>query len=378
MAGHLAGLRIEEDADAASTDAPPTPGSLFRDALARVAARTERNQPPPPPPIVTKAPNAAAFLKVAAPMLLPRADSEFMTLELAAAAAARCPTGGDYFVVRSGADAVLGALRPPIGDGTLRLCGDGNDGVAMQAALLLAECLAEAEANVKQVSGPASLAEAFSRQLAFRRRWKAPEKTGGLRIFSRRRPAEDAGRPELVTGESRSAATVVEWLDACEVEAGIPADKRTPGRVALERFGGVYVRRQTNGELACICGVVGQATSPGGRRIGLVYTPPDLRKCGHATELVKGVTLELLDDRTGPGFATVVVPAGAPDGLWTRAGYLHVGDTAEYRLDLTPREPLPTPPARAPDGLDDGSPEFRDFVSGLAAATQGVERGGGE
>ncbi len=173
-------------------------------------------------------------------MLLPRADSEFVTLELAAAAAARCPSGGDYFVVRSGADAVLGALRPPIGDGTLRLCGDGNAGVAMQAALLLAECLAEAGATINQVAGPASLAEAFSRQFAFRRRSHAPEKTGGLRIFSRRRPAEDAGRPELVTGESRSAATVVEWLDACEAEAGIDAALRTPGRVALERFGGVY------------------------------------------------------------------------------------------------------------------------------------------
>ena len=138
MAGDAQGAM---DADATSSDAQPTPGSLFRETLARVAARTERNQPPPPPPIVTKAPNAAAFLKVAAPMLLPRADSEFMALELAAAAAARCPSGGDYFVVRSGADAVLGALRPPIGDGTLRLCGDGNDGVAMQAALLLAECL---------------------------------------------------------------------------------------------------------------------------------------------------------------------------------------------------------------------------------------------
>ena len=337
MAGHLAGLRIEEDADAASSDAQPTPGSLFRETLARVAARTERTDaPPPPPPIVTKAPNAAAFLKVAAPMLLPRADSEFMTLELAAAAAARCPTGGDYFVVRSGADAVLGALRPPIGDGALRLCGDGNDGVAMQGALLLAECLAEAEATVTQVAGPASPAEAFSRQLAFRRRWKAPERTGGLRIFSRRRPAEDAGRPELVTGESRDATTVVEWLDACEAEAGIDAAHRTPGRVALERFGGVYVKR-VDGELACICGVVGQATSPGGRRIGLVYTPPDLRKCGHATELVKSVTSVLLDDRSGPGFAVIVVPAGAPDGLWTRAGYLHVGDRAAYRLDPAPR-----------------------------------------
>ena len=364
------------DADATSSDAQPTPGSLFRDALARVAARTERNQPPPPPPIVTKAPNAAAFLKVAAPMLLPRADSEFMTLELAAAAAARCPTGGDYFVVRSGADAVLGALRPPIGDGTLRLCGDGNDGVAMQAALLLAECLAEAGATINQVAGPASLAEAFSRQFAFRSRSHVPEKTGGLRILSRRRPAEPLDdRLELITSD-RAPAQVVQWLDACEAEAGIDAALRTPGRVALERFGGVYVRRQKDGELACICGVVGQATSPGGRRIGLVYTPPGLRKCGHATELVKSVTSELLDDRTGPGFATVVVPAGAPDGLWTRAGYLHVGDTAEYSLDPAPR--APAPPARAPDGIDDDSPEVRDFVSGLAAATQGVERDGGE
>ena len=75
------------------------------------------------------------------------------------------------------------------------------------------------------------------------------------------------------------------------------------------------------------------------------------------------MTSVLLDDRTGPGFAVIVVPAGAPDGLWTRAGYLHVGDTAEYgRLDPAPR--APAPPARAPDGLDDGSPEFRIFVRG--------------
>ena len=81
--------------------------------------------------------------------------------------------------------------------------------------------------------------------------------------------------------------------------------------MALERFGGVYVKR-VDGKLASICGVVGQATSPGGRRIGRVDTPPDVRKCGHATELVKSVTSVLLDDRTGPGFAVIVVPAAAP------------------------------------------------------------------
>ena len=58
-------------------------------------------------------------------------------------------------------------------------------------------------------------------------------------------------------------------------------------------------------------------------------------------EMVKSVTSELLDDCTGPGFAVIVVPAGAPGGLWTRAGYLHVGDTAEYSLDPAPRA-LPT------------------------------------
>ena len=186
--------------------------------------------------------------------------------------------------MRSGADAVLGALRPPIGDGTLQLCGDGNDGVAMQAALLLAECLAEAEANVKQVSGPASLAEAFSRQIAFRRRWKAPEKTGGLRIFSRRRPAEDAGRPELVTGESRSAATVVEWLDACEVEAGIDAAQRTPGRVALERFGGVYVKRRGRGaSLYLWCRRPGdESRRPQNRPRLYAAGPPEMRPCDGA------------------------------------------------------------------------------------------------
>ena len=113
MAGDAQGAM---DADATSSDAQPTPGSLFRETLARVAARTERSAPPPPPPIVTKAPNAAAFLKVAAPMLLPRADSEFMTLELAAAAAARLQAGaGD----RSQLGAALQSLGCALPPGTL-------------------------------------------------------------------------------------------------------------------------------------------------------------------------------------------------------------------------------------------------------------------
>ena len=37
-----------------------------------------------------------------------------------------------------------------------------------------------------------------------------------------------------------------------------------------------------------------------------------------ATELVKSVTSGLLEHRTGPGFAVIVVPAGAPDGLDAR------------------------------------------------------------
>ena len=124
---------------AASSNDAATPSSIFRNALARVTAQTESSdRPPPPPAVVARASNAAAFLKVVAPLILPRADFEFPTLELAAAAAARCPEGGDYYVVRSGAQVVLGALRPPIGDPTtLRLCGDGGDGVVMRAALLL-------------------------------------------------------------------------------------------------------------------------------------------------------------------------------------------------------------------------------------------------
>lgn len=359
------------DGAASSNDAAATPGSIFRNALARVAAQTESSdQPPPPPAVVARAYNAAAFLKVVAPLLLPRADPEFLTLELAAAAAACCPEGGDYYVVRSGDQVVLGALRPPIGDPTtLRLCGDGGDGVVMRAALLLADCLAADAAlpGLEQISGPASLAEAFARQFAFKRRSKAPERTGGLRIFSRRRSAasSDGPRPERVpalTGPSSSdrvgasskdAATVAAWLEACEREGGIDEAHRTPGLIALERFGGVYARRRMNGDLACICGVVGSAASPGGRRVGLVYTPANLRKAGHATALVNAVTSELLNDSSGPAFAVVVVPAvnNAPDGLWTRAGYSLVGDTADFRLDPAPRELAPTAspvPAPAP------------------------------
>ena len=87
---------------------------------------------------VVRASTARAWLRATAPtLMLPRADAEFLTLELAAAAAARCPEGGDFFLVREDKKAVLGACRPPLGDeSVLRLCGDEKDGGAMLAALL--------------------------------------------------------------------------------------------------------------------------------------------------------------------------------------------------------------------------------------------------
>ena len=141
-----------------------------------------------------RARDAAAFLRAVAPaILLPRADAEFMTLELAAAAAARCSPededAGDFVVVHQGGKLVLGALRVPISaqPGVLRLCGDPENGATMLAAMQLAEMAASDQGmfpKMTGVSGPAVLSEAFARHLCFKRRAREPE--GG----------DDAPRPQ--------------------------------------------------------------------------------------------------------------------------------------------------------------------------------------
>jgi len=88
----------------------------------------------------------------------------------------------------------------------------------------------------------------------------------------------------------------------------------------------------------------------------LRYAPPDLRGKGYAAALVRATTADLLT--RPPGFAAVVVAAPALDaptapqktGLWTRAGYRHVGDTAEFAFEAAPA-PEPAPAAEVSSGL---------------------------
>ena len=96
--------------------------------------------------------------------------------------------------------------------------------------------------------------------------------------------------------------------------------------------------------------------SSGDKVARLRYAPPDLRGKGYAAALVRATTADLLT--RPPGFAAVVVAAPALDaptapqktGLWTRAGYRHVGDTAEFAFEAAPA-PEPAPAAEVSSGL---------------------------
>lgn len=116
--------------------------------------------------------------------------------------------------------------------------------------------------------------------------------------------------------------------------------------------------RRAGGRLACVAGVVGDAASPGGRRVGLVYTPPDLRRRGHAAALLDHVAAALLAAQgDAPGAFTAIVvgapPPGAPappplDGLWAKAGYARAAETREFAL------PAPAPAGGGADAAGGG------------------------
>ena len=77
-----------------------------------------------------------------------------------------------------------------------------------------------------------------------------------------------------------------------------------------------------------LAGYSGPTTS--GIRIGPVYTPPDLRRRGYASNLVAGLSRWLLDDGYKACFLYTDLANPTSNKIYTDIGYVRVCDAAEY------------------------------------------------
>lgn len=273
--------------------------------------------------------DGASFLDRAGPWLLEREAEHTLILGLAH----RYPepaAGPDeeprYFatVERDGRVAGCAFRTPPHKVGLTRM--------PLEAVATVAEDVAAVYEHLPAVLGPDAVADAFARRWAGLREVEVVQ---GMRqrihLLTEVEPQGPLppGSARLARPEDRER--LVEWWRAFEIEAGVPTG-HVEAAVDRRLEEGRLVVWDDEGPRA-FAGVA--ARTPGGARVGPVYTPPDRRGRGYGTALVAYLSRHLLD--TGCSFCCLYTDLANPtsNAIYRRIGYRPLLDVKDVRF----REP---------------------------------------
>lgn len=196
---------------------------------------------------------------------------------------------------------------------------------------LLLEALSNLGETPPGVTGPEPTAGEVAGWLARR---------GGLE--SERRMQQGVYSLRAVTPGQRATGTVrqlqasdadrfVPWLHAFAAEVGDhPRSADEIWRTFMESATRRLLIYEVQGEPTCLVGVGG--STPNGRRIGPVYTPPEQRSRGYAEALVARVCQELLAGGTRFCFLYTDLDNPTANSVYRRVGFEQILESAEYRL----------------------------------------------
>jgi predicted GNAT family acetyltransferase len=240
-----------------------------------------------------------------------------------------------FWTVHQGERVVAAALRTPPHNLLLSQIDD-----ARSLAALTEDVLASDE--LPGVLGPTAAARSIADAWAAR--------TGGAfthavqeRIFRLDRvisPRPVSGRCR--EAEERDRALLAAWWAAFSAEA-IPGAPRGDADEAadrmLRRAGRVPYLWEDGDQVTALAGASGP--TPRGIRIGPVYTPPELRGCGYASNLVAAVSEQQLASGRSFCFLFTNVANLTSNHIYQELGYVPVVDVDEYRF-ATPPVPAAT------------------------------------
>jgi predicted GNAT family acetyltransferase len=272
---------------------------------------------------------AAEFLRVAGPLLLPNEARDNLIFGIAGTIAAdptRYPERR-FWVVFGEDEPAAAALRTPPYNLVLARPRD---------AAALAALVEAIEEELPGVVGARPEVDDFTR------RWSAvhrvtPQVLREQGIYALE-AVEDvprpAGRPRAATVEDRRL--LLRWCTAFGEEVLAEGD---PGRVEAvnmvdHRLGAAdagFLLWEDGGRPVSAAGWGGP--TPNGIRIGPVYTPPELRGRGYATALTAELSQRLLDGGRRFCFLFTDLTNPTSNAIYERIGYLRVGESAMIAFD---------------------------------------------
>jgi predicted GNAT family acetyltransferase len=240
------------------------------------------------------------------------------------------PALAPYFAVVASNDEVVGAsLRtPPHGV----ILSDMRDERAVD--LVVDDLLSDAR------DLPGVLGER-RRALRFAERWtRYAQRAHHLKTSERIFQLTTVIPPEPVAGRLRTATAgdldlVTQWF-AGFIREALREDGSTAGEMA-DRWLKAPDRTLylwEDGQPVSICGAAGR--TPNGIRIGAVYTPPELRGRGYASNCVAAATQAQLDSGLRHCFLYTDLANPTSNHIYRAMGYKPVCDVDEYRFEATP------------------------------------------
>jgi len=275
---------------------------------------------------VLRQPDAAALLEASGPFL---ARSEALH-NLPLAIARQCvadPTrhpGRNYFaVVAEGGETVGIALMTV----PYRL----QFYAPPAAAAGVAADLADGEFPVPGVHGPEPAARAFAAAWCTPRRLR-PHGERRMRAFE----LTAVALPPSPPGRMRRAGPgdeplVADFYRRFFEETGASHGGSSPEDLGLRAAREGRLRFWEDGPV--VCQAVDGGTTPTGKRVGAVYTPPEHRRRGYATALVAALSQELLDGGARSCFLFTDLANPVSNSIYPKIGYRPVADLAE--IDFT-------------------------------------------
>ncbi len=267
-----------------------------------------------------------AFLARAEPWLLERITENNLVLGIAINARNQPGIYGDqlwFGLVTQGDTPMLAALRTAPRPAVMSL----GEPTAVPA---LVEAMLREQPDNPGVIGPVALAEALANAwvgVAWRRAM-------AMRAYELTAVLPDERRPEGALRPVRDDEhlQLTRWIEGFRRDAHL-RDPTPATEVAARMMQGARAWFfEVDGQP--VATVAGSADLPGAARIGMVYTPPELRGHGYGSAATAALSARLLDGGVGACFLFTDLDNPTSNAIYQRIGYRAVCDYADLQFDL--------------------------------------------